>query len=253
MFPILQVGPLSIQSSALVLLVSAWIAVSLIERTASTFELRPELVMKLVFISIVAGLIGGRLLYALQYSSVFISHPLSILLPTPTMFHGPGGFVIGTLTGLIYLQNKGMPLWRVLDTFSGGLTVFLIGTGISHLASGSYFGVPSTLPWALELWGETRQPTQIFEIIGAVLVCWAVWVKLKNFRRGNRSWQDGELFLYFLALSSLSYVLVDGLRADTDWLWGSFRAGQAAAWLLLAASLYGLGRREGILPNKQQT
>lgn len=240
MFPVIQVGPLSVQTSGLIILVSGWIAISLVEHYACYFNLSAEHLSKIVFTALIAGVIGGRILYILQYPSAFSSNLLSVFLPTPTLFNGWGGLVVGILAGLTYTQKMELPLWDVLDALSPGLAVFGIGLGVAHLASGSYFGVPSSLPWGIYLWENYRHPTQMYEILLAVAVFGIIW--LKKFKTGGTSQPRGELFLTFLALSAFSHLVVDGFRAETAWLAGVFRMSQLIAWVILAISLFVLNR-----------
>ncbi|NPV76942.1 MAG: hypothetical protein HPY59_11280 [Anaerolineae bacterium] len=244
MLPIIQVGPLSIQTPGLILLASGWIAISLVEHYAHSFNLSADQLIKIVFTALVAGVMGGRTLYILQYPSAFSSNLLSIFLPTPILFDAWGGLVVGILVGLISAQKMGLPLWGVLDALSPGLAFFGIGLGVSHLSSGSFFGVPSSLPWSIFLWGDYRHPTQVYEIIFALAIFGIIWFK-KN-KTGGTSQSYGDLFLTFLALSAFSSLVVDGFRAETAWLVGIFRMSQLMAWVILAISLFFLNRRKRV-------
>lgn len=245
MIPIIQVGPLSLQTSGLLILISGWIGFSLVERHARFFSLSGELLSKIMFTSLIAGIVGGRILYILRYPSAFSSNLFSVFLPSPVLFDGWGGLMIGILAGLIYTQKLGLRLWSALDALSPGLAVLWIGLGAAHFASGSYFGIPSNLPWKVYLWGEYRHPTQVYEILLAIVVFGIIWHKTNAASRALRL--PGDLFLTFLVLSAFSYLLIDGFRAETIWLAGAFRMSQFVAWLILAISLFALNRRISVI------
>ena len=242
MFPVVQVGPLSIQTPGLVLLVSGWIAITLVEHYAHCFHLSAERLSKIIFSALIAGFVGGRILYVLQYPSAFSSNLISIFLLTPSLFNTLGGLMVGILTGLIYAQKAELSILNVLDALSPGLAIFGIGLGITHLATGSYFGVPSNLPWGIYLWENYRHPTQVYEILSAIIIF--VIIRYKIVEAGDKVQSDGQLFMVFLALSAFSSLLVDGFRAETAWMAGGFRMSQLVAWVILAISLLVHNRRK---------
>jgi len=64
----------------------------------------------------------------------------------------------------------GLPLWPALDALTPGLAAVMIAIGLAHIASGDAFGSPADLPWAIQLWGARRHPTQIYETLAAALI-----------------------------------------------------------------------------------
>ncbi len=48
----------------------------------------------------------------------------------------------------------------------------MLAVPLANLASGDAFGAPSSLPWAIELWGAARHPVQIYEAVAAGLILW---------------------------------------------------------------------------------
>lgn len=54
------------------------------------------------------------------------------------------------------------------------VAVLGVAVGIAHLAAGSAFGAPTSLPLAIELWGSWRHPTQVYETVVTVLILVAV-------------------------------------------------------------------------------
>jgi prolipoprotein diacylglyceryltransferase len=85
----------------------------------------------------------------------------------------------------------------------------VVFVGVAHLSSGDAYGSPSTVPWAIELWGAHRHPTQVYEILLAVLAVLVVW----RLRRPETF--PGLLFLAWVALAATSQLVVEGFRADS--------------------------------------
>jgi prolipoprotein diacylglyceryltransferase len=239
MLPILQIGPLALQLPGLVMLAGLWVGLSMAERDAHRSGVNPNVLYNLVFISLVIGIVGARLFFILRYPAAFIASPLSVFSLNPGLLDIWGGFAAGFISALIYGQRSGLNFWTVLDALTPVLAVLAISLGLAHLASGSAFGAPTGLPWAVELWGARRHPAQIYETLGAVCVLLAVWPG----RGLLRSRQPGVTFLTFLALSAALRLFLEAFRGDSMLLINGLRSAQVFAWLVLAGSLWGLGKR----------
>jgi prolipoprotein diacylglyceryltransferase len=89
----------------------------------------------------------------------------------------------------------------------------------------------------VELWGERRHPSQVYEILAAGAILAILW---------PGRWKDktpaASCFLLFVALSAAARLFLEAFRGDSVLLAGGLRAAQAVAWLALAASLWGLHR-----------
>lgn len=103
MFPVLQIGPLSLQAPGLVLLLGLWLGLTLAERLAPRFGVNGDTLYNLSFIALIAGIIGARLSFAAQSLQNFLDKPLSLLSPSPNMLDPVGGAVIAIIASLIYL------------------------------------------------------------------------------------------------------------------------------------------------------
>jgi phosphatidylglycerol:prolipoprotein diacylglycerol transferase len=242
MLPTLQVGPLAVPVPALLVLLGIWLGLSLAERAAPRYGVDPNHLYNLVLIALVGGLVGARLAYALRYPALFAGRPLDLLSRDLALLDPLGGVAIALIAALVYAQRRQMPFWSTLDALTPGLAVMGVGLGLSHLASGSAFGSPSNLPWAIELWGAPRHPVQVYETILAALILVAVW-PAKGWIRPTR---PGMLFLSFTALSALSRLFLEAFRGDSTLWFDGLRSAQIIAWLVLAASLWLLLRRRTI-------
>jgi phosphatidylglycerol---prolipoprotein diacylglyceryl transferase len=237
MLPILNIGPLAVQTPGLVILIGLWLGLSLAEKYAARRDLPANLLYNLVFVMLVAGVIGARLSYLLRYPEAFASSPLSLLSLNPGLLDSSGGLVVGAIAGLIYAQRKGMPFWRTLDALTPLLMVMAIALGVSHLASGAAFGAATQAPWGIELWGARRHPSQVYEILAAIAILTVLWPG-----RWSEKTPAGRYFLLFAALTAATRLFLEAFRGDSVLLAGGWRAAQAAAWLILAGSLWGLHR-----------
>lgn len=231
MLPVLQLGPLAVQVPGLVLLAGVWIGTTVAERWARRLGLSPALIANMIFYALIAGLLGARLGYVLRFLSLYLEAPLAVLSLNPSTLSLPDGLLVGIVVAFVYGQRKGLPLWSTLDALAPALAVFSIALGVAHLASGDAFGQPTDLPWAIELWGDSRHPTQIYEVLLGGGVLYAVW------RAGASRLFPGAVFLTWAALQSAVRLGLGGLRGDSVIVLGILRRGQLVAFAILLAAM----------------
>ncbi len=241
MLPILQIGPLAIQTPGLILLLGLWLALSVSERAAARLGLNPTLIDNLTFAVLIGGLLGARLGYVVRYPEAFAASPASLVSPNPGLLDTWGGLAGAALVGLIYAQRKGLRLWPTVDALAPGLAVFGVALSLADLASGAAFGAVTSLPWGIELWGATRHPAQVYAILAAALVLLVLWPGGNLFRRLSAI-ASGLVFWTFSALSALSRLFLEAWRGDSVLVFGGLRQAQIIAWLVLALSLWAMGR-----------
>jgi phosphatidylglycerol:prolipoprotein diacylglycerol transferase len=238
MFPVLQVGPLAIQASGLVILLGLWAGLLLSERFSQYRDVSPTRIYNLVLIGLIAGIIGGRLAYALRYPQAFTSSPISLVSLNPGLFSIEDGILIGILASWIYGYRTGMRIWPTLDALTPFFMVLLVANGLAHLASGNAFGSETQLPWGIELWGAVRHPSQIYETILSLVILFLLW----PFRHRFRNWKPGIFFLTFACLGAASALFLEAFRGDSLLILNGIRLTQVFAWIVLAASLLGIYR-----------
>jgi len=239
MFPILQIGPLAIKTPGLLLLVGIYLGLLLAERRLDPHRVTANHLYNLTFIALGAGLLSARLSYFFQHFASFKSYPWSILSLDASLLDPFAGMAVALVALLVYGGRKRIPFWSALDAFTPALALFLVFLGLAHFASGTAFGAPTSLPWGIQLWGETRHPSQVYETLAALIILFVLW------RRFGRSAPPGDVFLLFASLSAGAALFLGTWRGDNSLVFNSFRQDQVFAWLVLAAGLWILERRRG--------
>ncbi len=220
----------------ILIILAAWIGLTISERHATRLRVNLDALSNLLFIGVIAFVIGGRLLYALENLAVFAQSPSSIFSLNTALFDQWGGLAIAVIAGFVYGQRVHLPFWRSLDALTPLLAMVAIGIAFSHLASGQAFGKETTVPWAIHEWGAWRHPTQAYEIIASILVLVLVLIP-KTIQA------PGIEFLSFAALTSASRLIIEGFRGDSTLILGGLRAAQIVAWCVLLLALIGLEYR----------
>ncbi len=215
----------------ILLVVALWIGLTLAEKRSERHGVPKEQLNNLTFNGLIAYVLGGRLLFALSNFSAFAQSPLSIFSPNPDLFDPTGGLVVAILVGLIYGQRQKLQFWGTLDALTPIFATLAIGLSLAHLAAGTAFGSPTTLPWGIDLWNATRHPSQIYELLASLLIFGWLW-----FRKTNSP--SGILFLTFAALTAGARLFLEAFRGDSTLVFGEFRLAQIAAWVVLAVVFF---------------
>lgn len=215
----------------ILLLAALWIGLTLVEKRAARHGIPKEVLSNILYYSVLGYILGGRLLFAMTNLSAFIQSPLSLFSLNIDLFDPLGGLVTAILVGFIYGQRQDLPLWPTLDALTPIFATLWIGLSLSHLAAGTAFGSPTTAPWGIELWNETRHPTQVYELLASLLVFAAV-----RFR--NPGSAPGFSILLFTALAAGSRLFLEAFRGDSTLILGGLRQAQVIAWIVLAAALF---------------
>lgn len=234
MFPILQIGPLALQTPGLFIILGIWVGLTISERHSHRYNISPETLSNMVFTFLVTGILGARIVYAVRYFDAFSETPLDFLSLNPGLFDLNGGIGIGFITTLIYGNRRHVPFWEFLDALTLLLAVTATSYYLSQLASGDAFGLETSLPWGIPLWGARRHPTQIYNFLAAIGVLVIIWLKAKFAGKSNI---PGNAFLAFIAFSAGARLLLDAFRGDSVIIFYQIRITQVLAWCLLATSV----------------
>ena len=218
-----------------ILIVAAmWIGLTLAEKSADGAErhgVSKEQLNNIAFYSLFGYIIGGRLLFALSNLSAFTKSPLSIFSPNPDLFDPTGGLLTAVLVAFIYGQRQSLRLWKTLDALTPIFATIAIGLPLAHLAAGTAFGSPTTIPWGIDLWNATRHPSQIYELIASLLIFGWLWLHKSNS-------PSGSLFLNFITLTAGARLFLEAFRGDSTLMFSEFRLAQIVAWGILLVAFF---------------
>ena len=231
MFPYLRLGPFILPLASLSLLIGLWVSISIMDRVAPRLNLKISL-NDIIFYSLLAGAVGGRIGYALEFPTLFISKPLSLFSLSPTTLSPIFGLATGLIFFLAWIQRKKIPLLLVLDAIAPGLAMFMVFVGISHIFSGNAYGTPTTLPWGIHLSNEYRHPSQFYETLIALGIFFIVHKRILH--------HDGKgiNFLLTIILSSFARLFLEAFRGDSIYWLAGLRGEQVVALVIMIISLY---------------
>lgn len=210
----------------ILLVIAAWIGLTLAEKHAERNGITKDQLNNLTFFSLIAFILGGRISFVLQNIPAFIKSPLGIISINPDIFDSLGASAVALMIAFIYGQRQNISYWNSLDALTPFFVILSIGSGLSHLAAGTAFGKETDVAWGFNLWNATRHPTQIYETIASLLIFALLWLKKHDPR-------PGILFLTFAALTAGSQLFIQAFRGDSTFILNGIRQAQVAAWVTL--------------------
>lgn len=251
MLPVLQIGGAALPLPPLILLLGLYIALDVAQRQAVKRRVNGDHIYNIGFNSLVIGLLAGRLAFVLLNLDAYLQiRPVGrMLLSFITPLLGSEVPLVGVLAALgvmVYFMRKHKIDWlRAADAYATGAAVFVVALWLAHLSSGDAYGVATRLPWGVNLWAETRHPTQVYNLLvsGGILY---VLLRLEPAQAAAKQHSeaktlsapyDGFAALLFVVLTSLTIVLLEPLRADSEIIGAGYRAWQVGALLALVACL----------------
>ena len=211
----------------ILLVIAAWVGLWLAEKRTEHRGISREHLNNLTFYSILGFVIGGRSLFAIQNFPAFAKKPIDLISINPDLFDLPGALAAALIVALIYNQRHNLPTWSVLDALTPLFAIVTIGLGLSQLASGTAFGLPTEIPWAIDLWNDKRHPTQIYQTLASVLIFVLVWAKKPNLIPGMD-------FLIFASATAGTRLFLSAFRGDDTLILNGMHREQVLAWIALS-------------------
>jgi len=212
----------------ILLVIAAWLGLTLAERRSEQHGISKDDLNNITFYGMIAFIIGGRLTYILQNLEIFSKSPKSIISINPNLFDVFGALVVAFIVVFAYGQKKSLAAWNILDALTPLFAVIAIALGLSHLAAKTAFGIPTNLPWGIEMWNAIRHPTQLYDAAASSLILILVW----RFKPKSR---PGAVFLIYAALTAFSQLILQAFYAAYIPVFNNIRQAQLIAWLILLA------------------
>ena len=247
MYPLLQIGPLRLSSGGLLLLLAILLGGWLLARVAHArggAQLAGQ-ADQCFYPVLIGALIGARLWYGLFNLDLYGRNPGLFLALRVSDFAWPGALLGGVLVGSLWCSWKRFDALALADSAALTLPVVQAIASVGLLLSGEAFGVPTSLPWGVQLLGAVRHPTQIYLALAALGSLLVVW------RLTRRQMPMGVLWISYLGLQGLTLLLLEALRADSLVLPGGIRAAQVFGLALLLYSVSWAQRHSWTAPPKQ--
>lgn len=232
MRPILfELGPFTVYAWGTTYVVAFLAGLLWIARRAKHKGVNPERMVDMVLYIALAALAGGRLLYVALDWRTYVAQPLRVYFLPEGGLSFFGGLAAGILVGVLYVRRHRLPVGDVADMAAAPLALGYAIVRIGCLLNGCCYGLPTALPWGITLWGAVRHPTQIYALIGSLLL-----IPILLLLERNRPFA-GYVFVMYIGLYSLMRYVVEFYRVSTALVPGLTTT--QALCLVLAAGAFG--------------
>lgn len=213
MKPVLfSLGPLAVYSFGFMVALGVFVSLYLMSRLRRKTGFPPsgQDTMDLVFVTVLAGFTGGRLLYLLQNWDWYLQHPLKVFAVWEGGLIFYGG-VFGSLLGLfLFCRARKISYVKSLDFLLPHVALTQAFGRIGCFLNGCCYGKACNLPWAVgfpEL-PEAVHPAQLYEALFDFVLFFflrAVYLKKKF---------DGQTLTLYFCLYAAGRFALEFLRAD---------------------------------------
>ncbi|MGI6752045.1 MAG: prolipoprotein diacylglyceryl transferase [Anaerovoracaceae bacterium] len=211
------------------LTIGIFLGILLTYKRAPGFQLDPEKVIDVLLVSIPAGIIGARLYYVIFNWEYYSKDLWQILNYRAGGLAIHGALIFGITAAIIMCRIWKIPISKILDLAAPGIAFAQSIGRWGNYFNGEAHGIPTTLPWAIQVNGQMVHPTFLYES----LWCFALGVLLIQLSKQRKF--NGQIFLIYGMLYSIERFFVEGLRTDSLMVGNTLRTAQIASVLILTA------------------
>jgi phosphatidylglycerol:prolipoprotein diacylglycerol transferase len=221
MFPeLFSIGGVTLYTYGVVLALAFIVALWLAGRQAAKAGLNSAHVADLGIWTLLAGLVGARLMLLAMDWSYYTRHPAELysLARSGGVFYG--GLLAALPVALWLIRRYKLPLWPTLDVLAPAVVLAQAIGRLGCLAAGCCFGAPCDYAWAVTFTRPslTRtvgtpidvplHPAQIYESLAALAIFFLLlWM-------ASRKRFHGQVFLTYLATYAAARFVIEYFRGD---------------------------------------
>ncbi len=215
-----HLGPFSLHMYGVLLVAALLAALWLAGRLAKKNGIEPQKVQDLGIASIIAGLVGAKLLLIVIDFDQYRASPRALLdvLQSGGVFYG--GLLGGIPVAWWYIRKHALPLFSTLDVLAPSVALGQFIGRLACFAAGCCYGTSSTMPWSVIFRNEDAHalvgvplgvplhPSQLYESFGALLLLFLLLAVLKK-RKFH-----GQVFALYLILYAILRFTLEFFRGD---------------------------------------
>jgi prolipoprotein diacylglyceryl transferase len=212
-------GPLYIRFYGLMYVVGIALAIYITRRRWRAVGGSVDLVDEIALWGVPAGIIGGRIYFDITTPAEIPPHWWGVFAVWQGGLGIWGGIALAAVVGIWRVHRAGAPVGRFMDAVAPGILVAQAIGRIGNYFNQELFGGPTTLPWALQIAPQYRQPgstqfatfhpTFLYELIwDLALAAFLVWLGHHHKIR-----PQGLFALYVTGYSAFR-IFEESLRVD---------------------------------------
>ncbi|MFH0855705.1 MAG: prolipoprotein diacylglyceryl transferase [Candidatus Omnitrophota bacterium] len=206
---ICKLGPLTIYSYGLMLVIGFTLATLLASAEAKREGIEPDIIFNLCFIVFVSGVIGARIFYVFSNLGYYLQNPLETIMLQKGGLAWFGGLTLGVSSGIFYLRLRKLPVYKIADLL---VPFVALAQSIGRLGcffNGCCYGKESAFGVYFPAFDAILIPTQLYSSL--LLVFIFIFLRFLQTRRHK----PGLIFFAYLLLYSSKRFFIEFLRGDS--------------------------------------
>ncbi len=220
---IVTIGPFTVHSYGLMIVVGFIAATWLAMRRAPRFDITPTHMFDVAYWVLLSSMGGAKLFYIIVNWREF-SRDLSLLPESPMDFlrtQGGGFIFFGGLAGafvagIVFARRHNIPFWQLADLSAPSIALGHCLGRIGCFLAGCCHGKACAAPWAITFHDPNSlaphnialHPTQLYSA-ASLLILAGVLIWLTRYRRF-----PGQIFLGYVILYSIIRFIIEFFRGD---------------------------------------
>lgn len=238
MQPFISIGPATIPSYPFLTLVGFWAVMWLSGKELERRGLDGDHSYNIGLYVFLAALLGGRFWYVLTNWASYADAPLQAFALTINAIAMPEAVLFGLIAAVVYIYRAKLSLGDVADASAPGIALGLAISGVGAFLGSQTLGTPSSVPWAVTQFGETRHPAHLYVVGASLLILAVLWMLRKHTR-----W-SGFLFVLMVILVAASRLLLDPFFALPDTIGDGYRIVQVYSLVIMVIALAVMAQQE---------
>ena len=211
MYPIIcKIGPFTVYSYGLMLVIAFLVSSTLAVLQAKKEKIDPDIIFNFSFLVFISGIIGARILYVIENTAYYLSHPIEIVMLGLGGLSWFGGLMFGFFSGIIFLKKNKLSRYRILDLISPFVALAQAIGRDGCLLNGCCFGKVSKFGIYFPVYKLILTPTQIYSSLALAFI----FITLRFLQ--DRPHKEGEIFFAYLILYSTKRFFIEFWRADNE-------------------------------------
>jgi len=153
----------TVKSYGTMMVIGFLVAVWLMRRLMRREGQNPEDITNLALYALIAGVVGARIMYVIDYWPSYRDDPLSVFAVWQGGLVYLGGVILAIIVVLLYLRLRHLPVRTYMDVLSIGLMLGLSFGRIGCFLNGCCFGKVTDLPLGVRFpYGSPAYLNQVF-------------------------------------------------------------------------------------------
>lgn len=236
-----KLGNLSVKWYGIIMAVAIILAVSMAIIEGRKRQIESDDFMDLLLWAVPIGYVGARIYYVIFEWNYYSQHLDEIIAIWNGGIAIYGGLLAGLVVLLVFCYKRMLPPFLMLDIITPGVMAAQILGRWGNFINQEAHGGPTTLAFLqslhlpnfiinqMKIGGVYYQPTFLYEsffnLIGLLIIL--------LLRHRKYLFEQGEIFMLYLAWYSVVRFFVEGMRTDSLYLLGSIRVSQMLSVILL--------------------